>query len=237
MIEKKLRQKYVAKAEEFLGAVRGGTYHKLIIDTYNSVLPHPRGYAMTYTAAWCAPFVSSIAVMCDMLPIFAFECSCTKQIEQWKAKGRWIENDAYAPTLGDIIYYDWDDGADYAKTDSHTDVDHVGIVVSCDGKTIKVIEGNKGSPGKVDYRNVAVNGRYIRGFAVPDYASIAEEEIFSDIEGSAHKKRIEHIASLGIMSGYADGTFKPNEPITRGAAASVADRIIEYVDKAIKEGK
>ena len=39
---------------------------------------------------------------------------------------------------------------------------------SCDGKTIKVIEGNMSDA--VGYRKLAVNGRYIRGFGVPKYA-------------------------------------------------------------------
>lgn len=47
--------------------------------------------------------------------------------------------------------------------------DHVGIVVSCDGKTIKVIEANRSN--SVGYREIAVNGRYIRGFITPHYVA------------------------------------------------------------------
>ena len=47
--------------------------------------------------------------------------------------------------------------------------DHVGIVVSCDGSTIRVIEGNKSNT--VGYRDIAVNGKCIRGFITPHYAA------------------------------------------------------------------
>lgn len=80
-----------------------------------------------------------------------------------------MENDAYVPSPGDYIFYDWQDGSNYATTDNTGSADHVGIVVSCDGKTIKVIEGNMSDA--VGYRKLAVNGRYIRGFGVPKYAS------------------------------------------------------------------
>lgn len=232
MTEKQLRKKYVAAAESFHGTMRGDAKHKQIIDTYNSIVPHPRGYEMTYTAPWCAPFVSAVAVLCDMLQIYAFECSCTKQIEMWKTMGRWIEDDAYVPTMGDLIYYDWDDGPDYASTDAKTNVDHVGIVVSCDGKSIKVIEGNMGSLSGVGYRMVDVNGRYIRGFAVPDYAGMADKLEFSDIEYSHYRADIEWAKEMGIASGYSDGTFRPGDPITRGMMCAFLRRY----DK-VKEGK
>ena len=39
--------------------------------------------------------------------------------------------------------------------------------------TIKVIEGNKNDA--VEYRDLPVNGRYIRGYGLPDYKSMATE--------------------------------------------------------------
>ena len=47
-------------------------------------------------------------------------------------------------------------------------------MAACDGKTITVIEGNKSDA--VGYREIAVNGRYIRGFGLPDYAGKATED-------------------------------------------------------------
>ena len=50
----------------------------------------------------------------------------------------------------------------------------MGIVESCDGKTITVIEGNKNDA--VGERQIAINGKYIRGFGLPNYASKATKE-------------------------------------------------------------
>lgn len=81
------------------------------------------------------------------------------------------EERGWIPSPGDYIFYDWQDGNNYATTNNTGSADHVGIVVSCDGKTIKVVEGNMSDA--VGYRKLAVNGRYIRGFGVPKYASKA----------------------------------------------------------------
>ena len=43
--------------------------------------------------------------------------------------------------------------------------------MSVSGNTIKIIEGNKSD--SVSYREIAVNGRYIRGYGVPKYSSKA----------------------------------------------------------------
>lgn len=58
-------------------------------------------------------------------------------------------------------------------------------------------------------------------------------EVFKDIADSGFKSDIEWAASLGIANGYADGTFKPNEPCTRGQMCAFLHRLY----KAIKEGK
>ena len=52
--------------------------------------------------------------------------------------------------------------------------DHVGMVETVVGSTITVIEGN--CSDMVKRRNLQVNGRYIRGYGVPKYASKATEE-------------------------------------------------------------
>ena len=79
--------------------------------------------------------------------------------------GRWCENDAKVPEPGDYIYYDWDDNGAGDCTGSS---DHVGVVESCNGNTITVVEGNKSNA--VGRRTLEVNGRYIRGYGVPDFS-------------------------------------------------------------------
>lgn len=187
MTEKQLRQKYVDTFKSFLGSKEGSTGHKKIIDTYNTYKPHPRGFKMTYSADWCAASVSSIALMCGIEKIFAFECSCNTQIRMWKEMGVWQENDAYKPQIGDIVYFDWDDRS--GKADNRGEVEHVGAVAEVLGNVLRIIEGNKNN--SVAYREITVNGKYIRGYAVPDYASVVDGKE----EGKAEKPKTEKPAS------------------------------------------
>ena len=100
------------------------------------------------------------------------ECSCKDQIRLWKELGRWEEDDSCIPSIGDFMYYYWkDDG----KGDCTADPNHVGIITDIDGNEITVIEGNKGQEHVVGYRHIEVDGRYIRGFGLPDFASKATE--------------------------------------------------------------
>jgi hypothetical protein len=50
---------------------------------------------------------------------------------------------------------------------------------------------------------------------------------FSDIDGSVHEANIEALAAAGLMRGYADGTFRPGEPIRRDQTASMIGRWLD----------
>jgi hypothetical protein len=84
--------------------------------------------------------------------------------------GIWVEADNHVPAPGDIIMYDWQDSG---SGDNRGGSDHVGIVEKVSGNTITVIEGNYSNA--VKRRTLQVNGRYIRGYCVPDFASKAEK--------------------------------------------------------------
>ena len=163
-----VRKKFAARAAGYVGVKEGTAQHHAIIDRYNAHKPLARGYAVKYTDAWCATFGSEIAIEAGYTDIIPTECGCEAQIKLWQKMGRWCENDAKVPEPGDYIYYDCDDnGVGDCKGNS----DHVGIVEKCDGKTIVVVEGNKNNA--VERRTLQVNGRYIRGYGVPDFAKKA----------------------------------------------------------------
>lgn len=168
MTEKELRKKYISGFEEWNGLSRAKGTHKPIIDLYNSNKPLPRGYKVSYTDAYCATTTSAAAIKAGLKDIFPIECSCSRVIELAKKMGIWVENDAFVPDVGDLILYDWDDDG---KGDDTGAPEHIGAVVSVSNKIIKVIEGNKG--GNVGYREIPVNGKYIRGFVTPKYSSKA----------------------------------------------------------------
>lgn len=168
MTEQELRQKVVSIAQSYIGCKESDGSHKKIIDLYNSHKPLARGYAMKYTDAWCSTFASAVAIAAGLTDIIPTECGCEKHIQLFKKIGSWQENDAYVPSPGDYVFYDWDDSGAGDCTGS---ADHVGIVEKVSGQTITVIEGNYSD--SVKRRNITVNGRYIRGYGVPKYSSKA----------------------------------------------------------------
>ena len=159
-----LRSKIVAQAQAWLGKKESDGSHKEIIDVYNSHKPLARGYKMKYTDSWCSCFVSAVAIKCGYTKIIPTEVSCYYHIQLFKELGIWVENDAYVPSPGDLILYDWDDSG---KGDNKNSPDHIGIVEKVVNGKITVIEGN--CSNAVMRRTLAVNGKYIRGYGVPKY--------------------------------------------------------------------
>lgn len=178
MTENEIRQKLVNKAKSYIGAVEGGAKHKEILDIYNNHKPLARGYAMKVNDAWCACFASAMAIAAELTDIIPTEVGCGEHIKLFQKIGRWQENDGYTPKPADYIFYDWEDDG---KGDNVGGADHVGIVEKVENGTITVIEGNKNN--RVERRAIAVNGRFIRGFGIPDYASKAKKEptVYTDI--------------------------------------------------------
>lgn len=168
MTEKQLRKKIIDTAVAWLGCKESDGTHKKIIDVYNAHKPLPVGYKMKYTDAWCATFVSAVAIKAGLDDIIPLECGCGRYITLAQKAGIWVENDAFVPKAGDIILYDWEDNG---VGDNKGSADHIGYVVSVSGNTMKIIEGNMSNA--VGYRNLAVNGKYIRGFVTPKYSSKA----------------------------------------------------------------
>lgn len=183
MTEHELRFKVVDTARLFIGATQGSADHKLIVDTYNNHRPLARGYKLRATDAWCAAFVSSVAIMTDMTDIIPTEVGAHEQLQKFRDMGAFEESDKYFPKVGDIIYYDWDDSG---YGDNKGRADHVGIVEALGTYSFTVIEGNMSVNGvsQVGRREVDYDGRFIRGFGVPNYAGKADhpEEMYVDTD-------------------------------------------------------
>lgn len=172
--EASLRREMVTLAESYVGCTVGSAKHKEIVDIFNTV--QPDGWPMNYTAAWCATFVSALAIKKfgkdKAKAYFPLSANCYniiyKKTTGAMAKGIWVENDAYIPSPGDWIIYDWNDNG---VGDDKTGYDHVGIVKSVTNGTMTVIEGNMSN--KCGTRTMNVNGRYIRGFVHIKYNELA----------------------------------------------------------------
>ncbi len=168
MTEKEVREHVVDIMRGWIGGREGSGIHHSIIDAYNEIRPLPRGYKMSYSDEWCAATVSAAGFLAGYTDIMPAECSCSRMIALYKERGGWEESDGYVPAPGDLIMYDWDDDGSGEDTGAP---EHVGMVEKVEGGVITVIEGN--ASDMVKRRTLAVNGRYIRGFCCPDFASLA----------------------------------------------------------------
>ena len=172
--EADVRKSVVSAISKFKGIKEGSLAHKRLIDIFNDSGLCTR-YRMTEDDAWCAMTVSDAFIITALAgrpgsgALFqCVECSCAEMIKLAKKQGIWQEKDSYVPKVGDVIFYDWQDSG---KGDNTGHPDHVGLVSSCDGKIIKVLEGNY--KDSVGYREIKVNGKSIRGFICPKYGLYA----------------------------------------------------------------
>ena len=168
MNENEIRQKVVDQAKSWIGRKEADGAHQEIINVYNRITPRPRGYKLQYSDAWCAGFVSAVGAACGLTAYIYPECGCGPMIELYRNAGRWMEDDAYLPAPGDVIFYDWQDSG---QGDNRGNPDHVGLVYSVEGDLITVIEGNISD--SVDTRTLFRDNRCIRGYGLPDYEAAA----------------------------------------------------------------
>ena len=150
-----------------------GSFHG-IVDTYKDYTGRSD---LNYGHSWCAMFVSTLFIETNMTSIMNISSGCTDMMAMFNSQGRYHSR-GYVPQPGDLIFYDWE------CTDSG-DADHVGIVESCDGYTITVIEGNLAdgykAPNGVRYdcvgyrdsrngkQSVNIYSDVIAGYGTPDY--------------------------------------------------------------------
>lgn len=217
MTEKEVRTKVVEVAKGWLGCKESDGSHKKIIDLYNSCKPLARGYAVKYTDAWCATYVSAVAIKVGLTDIIPRECGCNQFIQLAKAMGIWVENDAYTPKEGDIILYDWQDNGVGDNTGS---ADHIGIVVSVSAGKIKVIEGNMSN--SVGYRSLDVNGKFIRGFVTPKYSTKATAEAPKPAKPTTPNKGGYEVGDLVQFTGCLHYTSSYAGGVAKGCKAGVA---------------
>lgn len=207
------RQNFVNTAASFIGCKEADGSHRQIIDIYNAHKPLARGYAVKYTDAWCATFVSAMAIKCGLTDIIPTECGCGQMIRLFQKLGEWQENDAYTPQPGDVIFYDWQDSGVGDNTGAS---DHVGIVESVSGSTMKVIEGNMSNA--VGRRTLQVNGRYIRGYGLPKFKGGAASSGNTDSKPASGtgKKTVAQLADEVLAGKWGNGADRKSRLTAAG---------------------
>lgn len=234
MTENQLRSHVVSIIKGWVGWSEGNKKHRKIVDIYNNHAPLAQGYKVKYTDAWCATTVSAAFIKAEMTDIGLTECSCSRMIKLYKDKGLWQEKDNYIPKIGDLIMYDWDDKGTGDNTGAP---EHVGMVVYIDGTKITVVEGNKNKA--VGYRYLEVNGRYIRGYCLPDYAGKAKKTGGSSSQTKPVDKytKKEFIRDIqDVFGATVDGIAGPetlNKTITLSAVLNRKHKSIRVVQRRL----
>lgn len=59
---------------------------------------------------------------------------------------------------------------------------------------------------------------------------------FTDVEPGSAANAMAAVSAQGILSGYADGSFQPDKPVTREEFATVIYKYLQYVHMADKDG-
>ena len=238
MTELEARMKVVNIMRAWVGGYEGGTIHTEILNVYNNHKPLAQGYVVKSWDAWCATTVSAAFIKAGMTSIAPTECSCPRMIQLYKNIGRFVENDAYVGKPGDIVMYDWQDNG---VGDNVGTADHVGIVESCNGNTMVIIEGNMNNG--VGRRNLQVNGRYIRGYCCPDFASyVGSKSSTVQIDNTDYSALINKAVAAGDYVAAAKYEQKRNEKIDAMIAAGMTGyektyKYASYLNASFKVGE
>lgn len=226
MTENELRSNVVSVMKSWLGWSESNGKHKQIVDIYNNHKPLARGYKVKYNDAWCATAVSAAFIKAGLTDIGFTECSCSRMIELYKTNGRWMEKDSYIPDVGDLILYDWNDNGNGENTGSP---EHVGMVSEVTGSKLTIIEGNMSHA--VRYRTMNVNGRYIRGYCIPNYASKAAKAPKFTYSKTDFIKDIQ--AAFGAVVDGIAGPETLSKTLTLSATLNRKHAAIEAVQKRL----
>lgn len=227
----KTAKSLVEQAKAWLGFNEADGTHKKIIDIYNAHKPLARGYSVKYTDAWCATFVSAVAIKTGYTDIIPTECGCGEMVKLFQKLGSWVENENRTPNPGDIIFYDWqDDGVG----DNTGWPDHVGIVEKVENGKITIIEGNYSN--SVKRRTISVNGKNIRGYGVPKYE--AEKQVEYKVTASGVMKDKTKVDSL-VAQLKAEGFAVTVDEVTPAPqpTPAPAQKSVDEIAKEVLAGK
>ncbi len=121
--------------------------------------PYWSWYGFPSRVEWCACFISWCANECGYIEAGAVSkfSYCPSGVQWFRDAGLWLPGGS-EPAAGDIAFFDWNgDGTS----------DHVGIAESCDGSTVRTVEGN--SSDSCRQRSYSMSSGSIMGYGTPMY--------------------------------------------------------------------
>lgn len=118
--------------------------------------------------------------------------------------------------MGDLVYF---------ENTYKEGISHVGIYI---GENEFISATNSGV--KIyTLDNSYWNPKYVGAKRVIEQQELIEYKDFSDSHYAFDA--VQNLSSQGVISGYADGTFRPDVAVTRGQAATMINRVLKYVPK------
>jgi hypothetical protein len=171
---------------------------------------------------WCVVFLMwCFRKAGDAMAFFggAFTASCSTLLAWYKNQGQTVPvEDVQA---GDIVLLNFHGGKD---------PEHCGLVEFTPVKgsmTIATIEGNttNGGGSQSDGGQVCRKTRYMTQVVAVCRPIYTEDEMKKDYEGHWAEQSIRRVMGNGFMKGYPDGSFRPDQPVTRAELAVILDRL------------
>lgn len=171
----KTSKEYLDTGKKYLGCREGDTRHKKIVDTFNS--SKLKTFSISYEDAWCASFISSIAIECGCTDIIPISANCDEMYKKGVVMGIAIPKDKWIPKKGDIIFYDWN---------LNGELDHVGTVEEIlSNYLIRALEGNKNN--SVGYRDINYKNATITKIIRPRYKTVSKKKSYKNYCDTAIK--------------------------------------------------
>ncbi|QAX94014.1 endolysin [Streptomyces phage Euratis] len=145
----------IAKGEIGYHEGRSASGHWNNFQRYSPAVP---GLEWSQNQAWCATFVSWVALKAKVADLFPRTASCAVGVSWFKNKGRFSEY----PAVGAQVYFGSGGGS------------HTGLCIAYDADTITTVEGNTNSNGSAEGDGVYLKTRnrrdsYVYGYGYPAY--------------------------------------------------------------------
>ena len=172
----KTNKEYLNVCKKYLGTKEGGSKHKKIVNMFNS--SKLKTFPISYSDAWCAAFISAMAIESGCTDIIPISANCGEMYEKGVVMGIAIPKSKWFTKMGDIIFYD---------PNLNGELDHVGVVETMSKDIIHVLEGNKND--SVAYRDIYYKNATITKIIRPRYKTASKKKSYKNYCDTAIRVR------------------------------------------------
>lgn len=189
------------------------------IQKYSPAVP---GLGWSQGQAWCATFVSWVAMVANVSNLFPRTASCLDGVAWFKARKRWS---AY-PAIGAQVFYGSGGGS------------HTGVVYAYDGTYIYTVEGNTNASGSAEgdgvyYKKRARRDSYVYGYGYPAYSEgivSADPDWARPTQPSVSLSHVVVAAKTDIPAATGHTTYKSEVLLVEQALSSEGYLPAQWVD-------